>query len=110
LQFELAPPVNGDVELRVLDSGPGIGAQLLPQLFEPFVTNKETGVGLGLVVSRRIAEDHGGSLSAENGPEGGACFVLRLPVLHEPRGVNALRRAAPERSAHDDPSHSEAPI
>lgn len=72
---------GSQVELRVCDTGPGIAERLLPLLFQPFVSTKETGLGLGLVTARRIAELHGGSLEAENRPEGGACFVLRLPAL-----------------------------
>ncbi len=80
VEVTLHPAANGWIEFRVIDSGPGISPQVLPRLFEPFVSSKETGLGLGLAVSRRIAEDHGGSLSAQNQPEGGACFVLRLPA------------------------------
>lgn len=80
LEVVVRGPAEGEIELRVLDTGPGIDPAVLPRLFQPFVTGKRTGVGLGLVVSRRIAEDHGGSLTAANRPEGGACFVLRLPV------------------------------
>ena len=47
---------------------------------QPFVSTKETGLGLGLVVSRRIVEDHGGRLWASNRPEGGARFTFRLPA------------------------------
>jgi signal transduction histidine kinase len=71
---------ENEVELTVTDSGTGIAPDVLNQLFEPFVTAKETGLGLGLVVSRRIVEDHGGTITGANRKEGGACFVIRLPV------------------------------
>jgi PAS domain S-box-containing protein len=80
IEVELRPPRDGVVELQVRDNGPGIPAHILPKVFETFVSSKETGVGLGVPVSKRIAEDHGGSLSAYNLAEGGACFVLRLPA------------------------------
>jgi signal transduction histidine kinase len=80
VEIDLRPPSDGFVELHVRDSGPGIPRHILPKVFETFVSSKETGVGLGLPVSKRIAEDHGGSLLAYNLPGGGACFVLRLPA------------------------------
>jgi two-component system sensor histidine kinase HydH len=80
VEVDLRPPRDGYTELLVRDTGPGIAAHILPKVFETFVSSKETGIGLGLPVSRRIAEDHGGTLSAYNLPDGGACFALRLPA------------------------------
>jgi PAS domain S-box-containing protein len=80
VEVELRSPRDGHTEMLVRDTGPGIAAHILPKVFETFVSSKETGIGLGLPVSRRIAEDHGGSLSAYNLPAGGACFALRLPI------------------------------
>lgn len=71
---------DGLVEVQFRDTGPGIAPGLMPRIFEPFITTKETGLGMGLAVSRRIAEDHGGSLTVANRPGRGACFVLRLPA------------------------------
>jgi signal transduction histidine kinase len=67
------------VGLRVNDQGPGLSAEVLGRLFEPFVTTKERGTGLGLAVSRRIVLEHSGELLVRNLPAGGAEFELRLP-------------------------------
>ncbi len=64
----------------VCDSGTGIPPAILQRMFEPFVTSKEHGTGLGLAVSHRIAQEHGGSLTAANRLEGGAVFTLELPL------------------------------
>jgi signal transduction histidine kinase len=74
------------VELEVADSGPGLSADVLPRVFEPFFTTKQGGTGLGLAIVSRIAEAHGGSITATNCPEGGAAFTLRIPTEgHRPR-------------------------
>ncbi|MFO0976066.1 MAG: ATP-binding protein [Planctomycetaceae bacterium] len=73
--------IENEVELRVLDDGPGISDEMLPKLFQPFASSKETGIGLGLVISRRIVEDHGGRMTGENRDGGGAVFTIRLPTL-----------------------------
>jgi len=67
-------------ELMVEDSGPGITPEMLPRLFQPFATNKETGLGLGLVITRRIVEAHGGKISVEAAASGGAQFLVTLPA------------------------------
>jgi two-component system sensor histidine kinase HydH len=84
LEIELRPASDHHAELEVRDTGPGIPRRHLSRLYEPFFTSKETGLGLGLSVSQRIARDHGGSLRATNRPQGGACFVLRLPASRGP--------------------------
>lgn len=68
------------VQIRVEDNGPGIAPEHLPQLFEPFFTTKEvgTGLGLGLAIVHSIVRDLGGHIRAENRPQGGACFEVRL--------------------------------
>ena len=79
--LELETTLNdSEIEIAVRDSGPGIEANMMDNLFTPFVTNKPNGVGLGLGICRRIAESHHGSLSGSNRPTGGAQFLLKLPV------------------------------
>lgn len=67
------------VEIRVADKGPGLAEGLGDTIFEPFQSTKETGLGLGLSISRRIVEGHGGTLEGFNSSEGGAVFTLRIP-------------------------------
>jgi signal transduction histidine kinase len=69
------------IKITVRDSGPGVSEQMLGNVFSPFRTSKEAGMGLGLSISRSIANAHGGELTFENHPEGGACFYFTLPSV-----------------------------
>ncbi|HEX4076446.1 MAG TPA: ATP-binding protein [Candidatus Acidoferrales bacterium] len=68
----------------VSDNGPGIPERDLPKIFLPFYTTKSDGTGLGLAVVQKVALQHGGSIEARNRPDGGADFILWLPLRQEP--------------------------
>ena len=68
------------IEVRVADSGPGISAELREPIFNPFVTTKKTGVGLGLSIVSRIVDEHHGSIGLARGGAQGACFVVFFPA------------------------------
>jgi C4-dicarboxylate-specific signal transduction histidine kinase len=70
---------NGMIEVAVADLGCGIPGDIAGRLFEPFVSNKHDGMGLGLSISRSIIEAHEGRLTAEPRPEGGTIFRFTLP-------------------------------
>jgi signal transduction histidine kinase len=65
--------------LRAADDGPGVSAAVRAKLFEPFVTGKPSGVGIGLALSRKIARAHGGDLVLEPSARG-ASFLFTLPI------------------------------
>jgi nitrogen fixation/metabolism regulation signal transduction histidine kinase len=68
------------LELKIIDHGPGIPADMINTLFEPYATNKAKGTGLGLAIVKKIIEEHQGIVWAENIPTGGACIMIRLPL------------------------------
>jgi PAS domain S-box-containing protein len=77
---------DGHVRVSVTDNGPGLppdGAEARERLFGPFFTTKAHGLGMGLAISRTIVEAHGGTLTAEPGPAGGAVFQFTVPVAGE---------------------------
>ena len=88
-----APPERRDVrveitahgdeclDIAVIDHGPGLAAEELNRVFEPFYTTKVQGMGMGLSICRTIVESHGGELVAESQPGSGSTFVLRLPAV-----------------------------
>ena len=82
---------NGQIEIRtrtsddtailsVIDSGPGVPTEDRVRIFQPYVSTKESGMGLGLAVVHNIIEDHGGHISVTDAPTGGAQFDLQLPI------------------------------
>jgi signal transduction histidine kinase len=71
---------GGSVEVAVDDSGAGVDASVRLRLFEPLITTKQKGIGLGLALVKRIVERHGGSVAYAPRPEGGSRFTVRLPV------------------------------
>lgn len=70
---------SANTEISISDSGPGITAENLENMFEPLFTTKTHGIGFGLSITKMIIENHGGAVRAETAPEGGACFKIVLP-------------------------------
>ena len=70
------------IAAEIRDTGPGLSADVLPRIFEPFYTTKEVGkgTGLGLAITYRIIQEHDGQILVANHPEGGAVFTVLLPV------------------------------
>jgi nitrogen-specific signal transduction histidine kinase len=68
------------VEIRLQDTGPGVPPALREQIFNPFVTTKQAGVGLGLSIVAKIVDEHHGFIRLESAPGAGACFVIFFPV------------------------------
>lgn len=83
LEVRVAATPGQAVSITVADTGPGIEAELLSRLFTPFFSTKATGTGLGLSLSRRIVEEHGGTLCYANRPTGGAIFEISLPPIQK---------------------------
>jgi nitrogen fixation/metabolism regulation signal transduction histidine kinase len=88
------------VEIAVEDNGPGFQRELIGQVFDPYVTTKPRGTGLGLAIVRKIVEEHGGHVEADNRAEGGARVRVELPLNETTRAQVAsreVRRPEPRR-------------
>jgi signal transduction histidine kinase len=72
-------PNSSQVEVEFADTGPGIPAEAMEQIFEPYYSTKETGIGLGLPLTKKIIEEHGGQISVKSEPDSGATFTVILP-------------------------------
>ncbi len=77
---------DGGIALEVQDSGPGVSAEIRGRLFQPYVTTKPAGMGLGLAICRTIVEAHGGRLGLGSGSAGGAAFRVDLPADSQRKG------------------------
>jgi nitrogen fixation/metabolism regulation signal transduction histidine kinase len=84
---------NGEdiVEIAVEDNGPGFQRELIGQVFDPYVTTKPRGTGLGLAIVRKIVEEHGGHVEADNRGSGGARVRVELPLNETTRAQAAVR-------------------
>ena len=71
------------VRLSVVDQGPGIAAENMKNVFDPFWSTKHGGMGIGLAICQTIVDAHGGSITAVNNPGRGAMFCVTLPVLEQ---------------------------
>jgi two-component system sensor kinase FixL len=80
---------DGMILISISDTGAGIQPEVREQLFQPFVTTKPQGMGVGLSISRTIVDSHGGRLWADDNPQGGAIFRFTLPVTDATRDGNA---------------------
>ncbi|MEA3134403.1 MAG: two-component system, LuxR family, sensor kinase FixL [Gammaproteobacteria bacterium] len=87
IRLRTALPDTEFLEISIADSGPGIAKDIAEHLFEPFVSGKRTGMGLGLSISRSIIEAHGGKLRAQSNPGGGAIFRFTLATSSD--GANS---------------------
>jgi two-component system sensor kinase FixL len=83
LNVDVAPAQGGFIAVKISDTGSGITEEALTRLFEPFMTTKKEGMGVGLSICKTIVESHGGAIWAGNNPAGGATFVFTLPDISE---------------------------
>jgi two-component system, LuxR family, sensor kinase FixL len=81
LVISIACAKDDMVAIGVADTGSGVAPEMMSQLFQPFVTNKRHGMGVGLSISRTIIEAHGGQISVEPNPVGGTIFRLTLRAV-----------------------------
>jgi signal transduction histidine kinase len=72
--------------IDISDTGCGISPDLLPRIFEPFVTMREHGTGLGLAISTQIIHQHGGTISVQSQPGSGSTFTIELPLVRADNG------------------------
>ena len=84
-----AIPQQGMAEIIVADTGTGIAPELADRLFQPFVTTKATGMGLGLSICREIVEAHHGRLTMAPAPSGGTVFRVTLPIASRDEAADA---------------------
>jgi signal transduction histidine kinase len=82
-------PEGDSVRVRFEDSGPGIDPAHLAKIFEPYFSTRDAGVGLGLAMTRKIVNDHGGDLTASNLPDGGSRFEFVLPRTSVSQAISA---------------------
>jgi signal transduction histidine kinase len=99
VRLQLHLPEMNQIRLVVEDTGHGIPREMLTTVFEPFVSTKATGTGLGLAVTKRLIEEHGGHITVENRPEGGARFTITLPATMNTNGEHRK-----ENSNHAKPA------
>lgn len=82
------------LRIEVRDDGPGVDAEVIDRIFNPFFTTKDSGTGLGLAIAHRIIESHGGRIIVHNRSEGGACFTIELPAASNAASVDRLEGVA----------------
>ncbi len=79
-------------EVSVNDTGPGLSPDVAEKLFQPFVTTKDSGMGVGLSICRTIVESHGGRMWAQSEPGKGASFRLTVPVVERAQASSVLTK------------------